>query len=222
MPNDSITTITVNFKTPDLINLCVSSFHARYPGVRHVVIDNGGCPDSLRILRTLRDKRLIDLVELPDNIGHGPALNLGLALTRTSYAFLLDSDTETKKPGFLEEMLAAFREDGNLFAIGWLRYVIRRSGVAYKKNIPTDALPYVHPYACLLDMAKFRKLPPFEHRGAPALALMKGAEAAGYSLCDYPVGQYVKHKVAGTRGLFGGRFDVGTDNQPGRWRRCNI
>lgn len=218
-----ITALTINFKTPELVYDCLNSFRNFYPDVYHLVIDNGGCQQSDRTLSQLHDKKLIKLIKNTENVGHGLALNQGIELVGTSYVFLLDSDTRTERGGFLEKMLKLFETDDQLFAVGWLRKV-GKTGVAYRiqSKAPKDALPYVHPYACLLDVAKFRQLRPFNESGAPALKTMYDARELGFHLADFPIDEYIWHKVAGTRGLFGGRFKVGTREIPGQWSRRPI
>jgi hypothetical protein len=47
---------------------------------------------------------------------------------------------------------------------------------------------------------------------------MIDAETAGYLVKDYPVFEYVKHLVAGTRRMYGGRWNPETAERPGEWR----
>jgi len=222
----SITAVTVNFKTPKLIYDCVNSFHAHYPGVQHIIIDNGGCEKSLKLLRKLQGKELLTLLENGENTGHGPALNQGIANVETPYVFLLDSDTKTEHGGFLEKMLELFEQDAKLFACGWLRKVDTKTGVAYRVSkgspLPNVGLAYIHPYACLMDVEKFRRGRGFANRGAPALEPMLDAFHNGYTVKAFPIEDYIWHKVAGTRGLFGGRFAVKVTEEPGTWKRYNI
>jgi glycosyltransferase involved in cell wall biosynthesis len=213
-----VTVITVNFKTPELIGGCISSFQQFYPHLRYVVVDNGGCVESLRVLRGIGT---IELVENPQNIGHGPALHQGISLSTTRYVFTLDSDTTTHKGGFMERMLSVFEGDPKLFALGWLRYT-NESGVASPKQELKRGMKYVHPHACLLDREKYGGLHPFIHSGAPATRLMMSAAVAGYGLESFPVEEYIEHKVAGTRGKFGGQCKVDTDARPGKWRMHRI
>ncbi len=224
MDLENITAVTVNFKTPDLVYDCVNSFRQYYPDVKHIVVDNGGCGESLKLLKKLQRKDLLTLLENAENVGHGPALNQGIAIVETPYVFLLDSDTKTKKGGFLEHMLALF-DDAKLFACGWLRQVNIKSGVAYRKvgsKTPRGGLAYIHPYACLMDVAKFKRGRGFAKRGAPALEPMLDAKNNGYNVASYPVENYIWHKEAGTRGLFKGRFTPKTSEKPGTWKRYKI
>lgn len=213
-----VTVITANFKTPELIGKCISSFQAFYPRLRYIVIDNGGCMESWRILRGIGT---IELVENGKNIGHGPALHQGILMSTTQHVFTLDSDTTTHKGGFMEGMLSQFEGDPLLFALGWLRYT-NESGVASPKQELKRGMKYVHPYACLLDREKYLRLHPFIHSGAPATRLMASAVEAGYHLESFPIGEYIEHKIAGTRGKFGGQCSVPTDRKPGKWRMHRI
>jgi glycosyltransferase involved in cell wall biosynthesis len=219
---NKITVISVNFKTPSLIRECVSSFRKHYPTLSYILVDNGGCADSLKIMRKFAKAPTISLIENGRNIGHGPALHQGILASKTPYVFLLDSDTRTDTPGFLELMLARFRKDKKLFALGWLRYT-NVSGVAGPKQHLKRGMRYIHPYACLLDINKYTVLKqPFIHSGAPATKLMRKATKVGYRLQDFPVKKYIWHKVAGTRGYFGGLCKVPTGMKRTRWRKHRI
>lgn len=216
MLTNMVTAITAQFKTPDLLRECVTSFREHYPDLRYIVIDNGGCADSLALLDELRDEYDLMTICNGRNVGHGPALNEGLSLVRTPYAFTLDSDTETLQGGFLEKMLDMMAQDEWLFAVGWRRWV-NPAGVAYPDQTAPAGTAYIHPYACLLDVGIYRGLAPFVHSGAPGVHLMRSALAQGWALADFPIADYVKHKQAGTRGRFHGDWDVDTARQPGAW-----
>lgn len=218
--SDRITVVTVNFKTPDLVQDAVESFLTFYPKTPYILIDNGGCLESLSVCIELsRKHKSVTFIANSRNIGHGPALNQGLSLVKTPYALLLDSDTKTEYGGFLEKMLVEFNE--NVFAVGWLRYV-NKSGVAHRIGGAGIGIPYIHPYACLLDVDKFHSLCPFLDTNAPAISLMKKACTEGLEVISFPVKDYIWHKVAGTRGLFRGNCHPDTDAQPGTWHRRSI
>jgi len=220
--SDQATVICVNFKTPDLTRDCVSSLRQFYPNVKIILIDNGGCGASLRMVRQLGEMYDLTVIENRDNIGHGPALNQGIRLATTPYVFTLDSDTRIEKGGFIEEMTGRFKADAGLFALGWLRYT-GKNGVATPKQELQRGMKYVHPYACMLDREKYLGLSVgFIHSGAPATALMNAAGEAGYGLEDFPVNKYIWHKVAGTRGCFRGQCNVPTDRKPEKWRHHRI
>ena len=54
-----------------------------------VVVDNGSSDGSIDFLRSRRDVRVM---ALPSNLGHGVALDLGVARVRTEYLAVLDVD----------------------------------------------------------------------------------------------------------------------------------
>jgi glycosyltransferase involved in cell wall biosynthesis len=219
---DDITVITANFKTPTLLKECVTSFLSYYPAIPYVLIDNGGCKDSLRVVRELAQKENVTAIYNPKNVYHGPALNQGIRVASTPYVFTLDSDTRVLKGGFLELMKKAFEKDPLLFAIGWLRYV-GPQGVATPKQELKRGMKYVHPYASMLDRARFLSLPVrYIPAGSPATKLMHAALKAGYHLESFPVEKYIWHKIAGTRGRFGGEYLVPTDRKPTKWRKHRI
>lgn len=218
MQSKHITVIVVNFKTPNLVEEAVTTFMDCYPEVQYILIDNGGCRESVQILRAIEQQApRVQIIENEENLGHGPALNQGFDLAKTEYVFTLDSDTRVEQCGFLEEMIANFKEDSKLFALGWLRCV-NENGVAFKRSNP-NGHPYVHPHAALYRRAFFKELEPFDNCGAPSILLMKDAIERGYHLEDFPIQNYIWHKVAGTRGMFRGRcVDIPTDKEPEEWR----
>lgn len=217
-----VTAVTVNFKTPDLTTEAVESFKSFYD-IGYILIDNGGDLVSLAACRKLANKHDLLLVSNHRNIGHGRALNQAISLVDTPYVFTLDSDTRTEKGGFLEGMLELFREHWDLFATGWLRYVNEVSGVAHPSQGAKQGQPYIHPYAALLNVQKFRSCRPFADRGAPAIELMVDAtQNKGFTVADYPVDEYIWHKVAGTRGMFLGNCKPKTDEKPREWKRRGI
>lgn len=213
----NLTIITVNYRTPDLIRECVQSFKIFYPKIDYLVIDNGECKSSINWLRGLEDTGTIQLIENEQNIYHGPALHQGLRYIYTDYAFLLDSDTRTEKDGFLEEMLEQFERDNKLFALGWLRKV--NDGGVQDKN---GKINYIHPFACMLNVNIYRQLKPFANIGAPAINTMRDATRNGYALKDYPIANFIHHKVAGTRGYFAGKWKPKIGEGKREWTRYNL
>lgn len=219
---DDITVITVNFKTPSLLKDCVSSVLAHYPNIPYILVDNGGCKESRRIVEGYGKLSNITTILNPKNKYHGPALNQAIKLISTPYFFTLDSDTRILKGGFLEKMKEEFKKDSLLFAIGWLRYV-GPQGIASPNQSLKRGMKYIHPYASMLDREKFRALPArYLPSGAPATKLMHSALKAGYHLEPFPIDKYVWHKIAGTRGIFGGECLVPTDRKPVRWKKHRI
>ena len=209
-----ITAVTVNYRTPDLLRDCITSFANSYPNVTHIVIDNGECEESVEVVNELGAV----LVQSHTNIGHGPALDLGIRLVSTTHVLTLDSDTKLKAGGFLELMLAEFDANPNLFALGWLRFT-NAAGVA---GLSKAGFPYIHPYASLLNVEKYVTLAPFIGQGAPAVNTMQDAVTKGYDLMDFPVQRYIDHKESGTRGHFGGVFKIAPGSKMMEWKKYKI
>lgn len=214
-----VSAVMVNYKTRDVTRRAVESFVSHYPDVPLLLIDNGSGDASTPVMQKLGDRYpSVTTHLLPDNIYHGPALDLALHTLSTPYVLTLDSDTITERGGWLEAMLGHFQADNRLYAIGWLRWV-NHNGVATADGQPRPNLhPYVHPYCALLDRAKYLVLQPFIKEGAPCRVNMSSAVKAGYHLVSFPVERYVTHLVAGTRRMYGGKWDPKPTDQPRGWR----
>jgi hypothetical protein len=61
----------------------------------------------------------------------------------------------------------------------------------------------VRPLCLLIRRAPYLTLPPFEHHGAPCLANMRAAVAAGFRLADVPIDDCVQHEGRGTAARYG-------------------
>ena len=59
----------------------------------------------------------MEMVALPENTGFCGAVNLGLEMTTTPYAILLNNDTEAE-PHFVEELLKGIRQSERIFSCG--------------------------------------------------------------------------------------------------------
>ncbi|MBD3268500.1 glycosyltransferase [bacterium] len=210
---NDVTAVSVNFRTPKWFETSVTTFMACYPDKPFIWIDNGGCDRSAKLIR---DRAAgvpnVQAVLNTRNIGHGPALHQAAHMADTRFLFTLDSDTETRKCGFLERMLELFLQDEDLFAVGWLRWV-NHNGVAHPKRTKHHSNVYIHPYAALYDLEKYHTLPPFAHRGAPAIEPMLAAAQEGYHFEDFPIQEYIWHRKSGTRGWFGGSWNPGTNRR---------
>jgi glycosyltransferase involved in cell wall biosynthesis len=206
----SITALVVNYRTAELTRRCVDSLLAQYPTVQLLVIDNNSADESTAYVSGLATEHENVRVQLNDrNIYHGPALDQGLRLAQTPFVFTLDSDCEVFGSGFLEQMLSRF-DDPLLYAVGELRYK-NRFGYTYA-NWDVDGrdrpawIPYIHPYAMLLDRRKYLTLPPFIHHGAPCIKNMRAARRAGYVVRHFPVYEVVRHEHGGTSRAHGYGF----------------
>jgi len=218
-----ITVVTVNYKTRKLTKVCYESFRKFYPDTPIILVDNHSQDDSTKYIKSLEatDSNLTTVFH-STNLGHGPAMHHAIQSIFTPFVFTLDSDCKILKGGFLENMLQYMDNNGNLYAIGWLRYIVKFTGVphSWHTNKPPRGnkfIPYIHPYAALYRLSMYRKLRPFADHGAPCIWNMNDAVGKGYDLQHMKLDGYIKHWKAGTRRRFGGHWHPSDSVQPGAW-----
>lgn len=215
---EKVTVILINHKTKKLTNEARRTLMAYYPKLPLILIDNGSSDESTLYVKTVGEMYdNITAVLNGKNIGHGPAMNQGIALAKTRYVFLYDSDASLRAGGLLEAMIAEFKKNSNLYAIGWLRGVDKWSGVPTGKK-GGNVISYIHPHAAMIDREKFLQLTPMENSGAPCTANMRSALTKGFELRDFPVQKYVTHLVAGTRRMFNGNWKPGATVKARTWK----
>jgi glycosyltransferase involved in cell wall biosynthesis len=214
---DDVTAVIVNFKTLHLVQQAYESLR-KYYDLPIILIDNGSADDSTNWIGEHGG------ITHTENLGHGPAMHQAISGIQTRYVLTLDSDCIVRGGSWIEQMLTFFDDDPQAYAIGWLRYVDRWSGVplewhAHGKPKGARFVPYVHPAVAIYDVKKYRQMQPFVHHGAPALNNMVDAEERGYVVKSFQVFDYVKHLKAGTRRMYSGRWDPRTGEKPHRWRK---
>jgi len=221
---DRLTAIIVNYKTPTLTKECYKTFRAAYPTIPLIIIDNFSRDDSTAYIRAAsRADPLTSAVFHTTNLGHGPAMALAIESITTPFVFTLDSDCEILKGGFIEIMMKQLDKNGNLYAIGWLRWVDKRSGVPYSWH--TKPKPpktphfnaYIHPYAAIYRLSMYRQLRPFIDHGAPCLHNMIDAVEKKFDLEEFALEPYVKHHIAGTRRMFKDYWHPKDNENPRPW-----
>lgn len=201
-----VTAIVVNFRTLAETRTCLASLRAAYPTLRVIVVDNGSADESTEFLRRLeREDDQLRVIFNETNVFHGPALDQGMRAAETELVFLLDSDCEIRRGGFLEDLAAAFVEDPLLYAIGKRGYANRYGyGPISTRERWTY---YVHPFAAVVDRRKYFTLPPFVHHGAPLYRNMWGATRAGYHLRHVTIEDHVVHRRRTTASAHGYAYD---------------
>jgi glycosyltransferase involved in cell wall biosynthesis len=196
----SVVALVVNYKTLELTRQCVQTLLAHYPFLPVVMIDNASADRSTSFIAELASERDNIHAQINEkNMHHGPALDQGMRIAEARYVLTLDSDCEILRAGFIEEMLKQF-ENPRMYAVGELRYKNRFGytyGYWYADPRP-KWIPYVHPYAMLIDRVKYLALPPFIHHGAPCIKNMRAAHAARYAVKHFPVYDFVRHHAGGT------------------------
>ena len=167
-----------------------------------ILIDNGSGDGSTNFIeRIAEEDSAARAISLDHNIFHGPAMDLGIRNSATRFVFLLDSDTEIMSGGFIEKMLEHFMADSRVYAVGKQGWT-NRFGYA-PISVREPHTEYVHPFASIIDRAKYLTLPPFIHHGAPCYRNMWAAKKAGYKMPHFPVEQYVRHFGKVTASKFG-------------------
>lgn len=194
-----ITVVIINFNTPDLLQIAVESLKRYYPKIRLLIVDNGSAVDSIALIKELEHKQEnTKALLLKNNMYHGPAMNLAvMEYVTTDKVFFLDSDTETIKAGFLEEMAQLIDNDQVIYGVGEFNTVNKRGFTDSKGEIILQT-PYM-----LLKTSIYKKLPAFEHHGQPTLVNFSTSWAKGYRLIEFPVSNYINHKWRGTAERFG-------------------
>ncbi len=97
-----VTVVTANWNTLPFLEALVSAVQRHSPeGTRIVVVDNGSVDGSREFLRSRPD---VDSILLPLNVGHGVALDLGVAKARTETIAVLDVDAFPIADNWLDEV----------------------------------------------------------------------------------------------------------------------
>lgn len=204
-----VTVVTVHYQTPDLLRTTVDSFRAVYPDVPYLVFDNGSSSASTQTLTELgeggrRNGREPVKVHIEArNLFHGPALDKAIReMVTTPYCFFLDSDTETRRLGFLEDVMEQLEQDSKYYAAGRVIRVNHR-GFKDPDGFPILLTPYL-----ILKTEHYRRFPPFVHHGQPGLRHFYEAQRDGFQLIDFPMHEYIDHLWRGTASKFGYRLGL--------------
>jgi glycosyltransferase involved in cell wall biosynthesis len=219
--SSQITTIVVSFNTEHLLKNCLTTFNQFYPEVPLIVIENASQDGSAQFAQEFAESREATTVIVNQtNRGHGPGMHQAIVQIETPYFFTLDTDCVSNRGGFLEAMLAQLKAS-DLYAVGWLRWV-NRAGVATRKKEVSETdkkvlVPYIHPCAALFDREKYLTLPPFAYTGSPCTTNFWAARARGHQVEAFPIFDYVRHLIAGTRRLYNGRWNPKDDEKPREW-----
>ncbi len=99
-----------------LTERCVNSIieHTRFP-YRIIIIDNASGKETADYLKSLRDRKDIDvlLIRNGENLGNSKAANQGMRASDAEYVCVLDNDTLVMD-GWLTEMVGAAEGDGRI------------------------------------------------------------------------------------------------------------
>jgi glycosyltransferase involved in cell wall biosynthesis len=197
--NALVSAAVINYQTPDLLETAVRSFHSVYPDVPLLIVDNGSRDDSPTTVRRLEDElgNPVRACLLEENRYHGPAMHYALGQLEAPYVYIFDSDTETRRAGFLEAMSEELAVSNRRYGAGCVVTVDWR-GFAAPSGISVLASAHM-----LLRRDIYRTLPPFVHHGLPALENFRVAAERGYELVPFPIEDYVHHLGRGTARRYG-------------------
>ena len=193
------TAIIINFQTPDLTETAVRSFKKYYPDTNLILADNGSRDSgSVELINRLSQELTgIKSHFFDSNLYHGPAMDyLIKSEAKSDYVFLLDSDTETLKGGFLEQMTALCGNE-KIYGAGRVQLINKR-GFKSEEGIPILLTPYM-----LLKRELYEKFPPFVHHGQPTIYNFKAAFEQGYELRQFDIQDHISHLWRGTADRFG-------------------
>ncbi len=108
-----VTIAIVNWNSMDLLRDVLRAIDraGSFSGgdVEVLVIDNGSVDGSRQFLRQCRAAGRVRCLLLPQNIYHGPAMDLAFLLSRTEYIVALDVDAFPTAPDWLDTLLMPLR-----------------------------------------------------------------------------------------------------------------
>jgi glycosyltransferase involved in cell wall biosynthesis len=110
---DRFTVITVNWNTAEFLGDLIRGVRRFSPDAELLVVDNASDDDSRTVIRDLGVPSLL----LPVNLGHGPALDLGVGRVRTEFFATLDVDAFPVREGWLDALRAEL-DAGNVVVGG--------------------------------------------------------------------------------------------------------
>lgn len=192
-----VTVVIIHYNTPELLSETISSFRVYYPDVPMLVIDNGSDETHVQQLELLQQTYSTEVIYLPENIYHGPAMDYAVDKVKTPYIFFLDSDTRTEHGAFLEKMVSELDQDGNNYGIG-KRKKINTRGFTDKNGFYALSTPFM-----MIAKKHYNSLPAFIHHGIPTVRNFKQATEMGLNLLHFPIEDYIYHKGRGTAEKFG-------------------
>ncbi len=195
-----VTAVVIHYQTSALLEAAVRSFRDAYQDVPVLIVDNGSDAESRAAVEALvrSDSRATSARFLSKNCYHGPAMHLAMEDVSTPFVYFFDSDTVTRRTGFLEPMLKMLSAEDRNYGIGKIVRVDRRGFARPDGPIPVPASAFM-----MLRRECYFRLPPFIHHGLPVLKNCIAAAAKGYRLIDFPIEEYVDHIGRGTAERFG-------------------
>jgi hypothetical protein len=172
---DMITALTVNYNTPELLEIVLSSFRQFYD-IPYVVVD-GSDKEHYKAIVPFADKYDIKIHHFDYNIHHGPGMGWGILHIETEQILLLDSDIRVLNHGFVEDMQSKLLPEN--YGIGDVS-IVNEDGINVEQGIK-----YLHPSCALINREVALRYPmPIKH-GAPMIETMKYLHKKGYDILQH-------------------------------------
>lgn len=138
--------MAVSYNCKDFTELLVKSVR-RFTNWQHelIIVDNASSDGTAEWLAAQSDVRT---AALPNNIGHGPGLDLALTLARGEHCLILDADSHLQRSGYEDDLLKLYNSWPNVRL------------VAVKGTDDPDApnAKPIHPFFMFFETAEFKKM----------------------------------------------------------------
>ncbi len=142
--------IVPNYNGEKFLEKCLSSILSTiHSDFELIVIDNNSSDSSMKILdHFARDKR-VKIVTLDDNIGYGPANNIGIKHSKGEFLVFINNDTSVD-PFWLSEIYNSFSSDKSVAAVQCMLLNMISPGV-YSLGGSLDYSGRLVPIECVWD-----------------------------------------------------------------------
>lgn len=128
--NDLISVVMCNYNAPEeyLRNAIDSILEQTYENFEYIIIDDGSTDNSLEIIRSYHDKRIV-LIEKTENTGLSKSLNIGMDIAKGEFIARMDSD-DISEPSRFEKQVAFLKSNHDHVVCGtYARFI----GNVFKK-----------------------------------------------------------------------------------------
>jgi hypothetical protein len=207
---EQVTVLICQNQTPVRTRLCIESLLTFYPTIKILVVTSQVKDESYWYLKYKEARNPnIKIFERGGNQNHGDAMHDGImGYVKTRYVLTMDSDTITKRGGWIELMVHEIAREG-VFSIGTLNLTTWSNDCIGNPKNDADIVKYTHPSCSMydreiyLDLSADRQLVPDAHgvtvrpqfcnHGAPCWSIMKACKLKGYEILGFPIEDYVMH-----------------------------
>ena len=185
--------ITVNYNTPILLRIAITSLRNVYPELPILIIDGSEyASHGYKMAERLSlDFTRVQVKHMLKNIGHGCGMNIGIEMTDRKQILIFDSDIRLLRP-CVEAMKKKI--DDKVLGVGMCLKVNERG-----YDCPDGKIPYLHPFFALINRQVYERMKPIKNHGAPMIDTMISCKEKMYKIVDYPLAGKVYHKWRGTR-----------------------